>query len=363
MVTEKQAKTIANSVAKEVGIESDLIDTQKIDLSLGYLEAKEELLNQYAQLSTKANITKDALLKNELQKAQSDKRYIKHLESEQRKEIEEIKNTTTTHINKHFAPIQELIKTMISSKEIHSLLLLGEPGLGKSFQAIYTLTQQNKRLNEDYIIISSYITPLQLYEMMYEHRDKIIIFDDVFKLMDNPICKGILMSALWSVTPTRIIQYYTSSDKRTAPDKFEFSGKVVFITNELPSNIVALKSRCLWYEIRLSFKERIKICYEMCKKRGIPQMIMEWIEQMFDESYDLNLRTPIKVHQIHQSNPSNWEKIAATQFEADPEIKIMNTLLKSGKPVKDQIREFQAETGRSRRHYFYLKKRLMRKCK
>jgi len=356
MLTDTQKNTMMRTVAKDAGIETDLIDVQEIDSSLSYGEAKAELLGKFMRLNS--NIDMIQIEKTEIDYQKEVLKLEAEVTANHKKDIEAIKKSTTPQIDKYFWAMRALIKTVVKSDELHSLILIGASALGKSFNTINALVTMGYTPDEDFVVVSSYITPLELYTLLHNNAEKIIIFDDLFKLFSNDISKGILMSALWAVTPHRIVQYTSSTSKLDIPKKFEFKGNILFLTNFFPKDFDALKTRCLWYEIKLSFADRVKICYEMCKKRKIPLHIMEWIEEEFDESYDLNLRTPIKVFNIFKHNPDNWKEIAKTQFVGDEELAIVKELLDKAVPVAEKILEYKRETGRSRRSYYRMVKKL-----
>jgi len=355
MISPKQRQQIIGVVAREVGISTDLIDEHHIDSSLSYGEAKELLLDKYRVLQTDLKISKEQL---EQQEAEMISKEFKHLQTEQQKEITNIKQKTNPEINKYFFKVQELIKTVVKSKTIHGLLLLGCAGIGKSFQVIYTLNKMGKKLEEDYIIISSYVTPMELFKVMYNNKDKIIILDDIFSTLKNDISRGLLMSATWSVIEKRVVQYISSTSKLEAPKKFEFTGKILFLTNQVPKDIEPLKSRWIWYDIRLSHKEKIKLCYELCKKKEIPLEIMDWIEETLDESYDVSMRTPLKVYDIYLSNEKDWKQLAKTQFSCDEDLKLVRELLNEPLTTNERIKKFTEECGKSRATYFRVAKQL-----
>lgn len=306
------------------------------------------LLRKYSKIY--GDVEKSDVERAEIEQQKENIRLEKQAEQEHRKQIKKLKSEKKTNLDKHFWEAKALIKTVVNSDEIHSLILKGASALGKSYNTIKTLVDMGLELDEDFIVVNSYITPLELYHLFYENQDKTMIFDDIFKLFSNEKSKGLLMSALWSATEKRMVQY--KSSKLDIPKKFEFKGNIIFLTNKFPDNFKALKTRCLWYDIKIPFKQRIEMCYSICKIREIPMEVMDWIKSEFNESYEINLRTPIKIYNIYKENPEKWKQIAQTQFKSDEELSIVKDLVDSAITISEKISEYKKQTGKSRRSYY-----------
>lgn len=281
------------------------------------------------------------------------------------KAIKKIKDETSVKLDKYFVYTKELINTLLKSKDINALILQSETGLGKSFVTVQTLLENNLVLNKDFVVIGGHLTPLELYHLLYKYNDKIIIIDDIGSIFEDTHSKSILLSALFNPSGERWISYLTSSTKLTAPSQFIFSGKLIFCLNDLPEDLSALKSRCFFYELKFTFQEKLKICYEIAKLKKIPLEIMDWIKDNIDESFPLDFRLPIKIYEIFHSN-QDWKTLsqAIIDVETDDRLVLLKELVKGKKSINQQLALWVAQTGMSRRSFFRWRKRLFpnKKC-
>ena len=315
-----------NKICEKLGINPDLFDIDK-----GEIEHYE---NQ------------------ELQREQ--KHYDRLFKKELKKIVKE-----TPNIDRFYSKLYGYLDVLLKSKDINGLIVVGGTGLGKSYQVIKYL--EKNKIN--YNTITCWSSPLELYQQLYDMRDlDVIVIDDLMKVLDNEATKGILLASLWSVGEKRWVEWKTTSQKLKVPNKFPLRAKIILICNELPSNIENVLSRVLFYELRFDYKDRIKLIYEICKYKGIPLEIAEFIEKHTDETTKeefLNLRTPIKFYEIYKNNKENWKTLCLEQLKFDENLKIVFELLQKDITEKARVQEFIERTGKSRRTYFRYKKKLM----
>ena len=68
------------------------------------------------------------------------------------------------------------IVNMVIKGDAPACIIKSEGGLGKSFMVRKMLLDQSER---SYIVKSGHITPLALYKLLYQHRNDIVVLDDV----------------------------------------------------------------------------------------------------------------------------------------------------------------------------------------
>lgn len=274
--------------------------------------------------------------------------------------IKHIKDSKTTDIlDKAYTSITEFTKAVVSSTKIHGLVLESSTGLGKTYNVTKALTQLGLAINEQFVVITGYTTPLELYQFLFKNKEKIIIMDDVTTIFDNERARGILLSALYHPSDRRIVSYLSSSDKLDVPKTFEFSGKIIWCVNALPRGIDNIKSRCFYYPFNFSHKEIIQIMYETAKIKGIPTDIVDYIKNFANESVRLDLRLPEKLNELRKNlGEDKWKKYAdeILNIEIDEEMKVLIECLEKNALVKEACREFLELTGSSRRTFFRRKK-------
>ncbi|MEM3207296.1 MAG: hypothetical protein QXQ87_04605 [Halobacteria archaeon] len=347
------------ALAKSHGVADDLIDWEaEVDASLTFPENKNILLQKIMAMSRDEDKKfHPAKVSSNLEKFQAEQ--AEAAERELEEAIESIKNNGTPDISRYYTTAKEYVRTLLNAKHIHALILEGETGLGKSYVTLQTLAECGLKLKEDFIVINSHVTPLELYQLLHANADKVVVFDDVANLFESLTSRGILLSALWNPTKRRVVSYFSTTDKLRAPPSFVFTGKLIVLTNTLPREIETIKSRCFHLRLSFSFEERVRLIYEICKLNNIPMVVPDFIKEHATPAHALNFRLPFKVWEVYQQNQNNgWEKLALQQMEVSEERAMLVELLKSGKTVKQQVHEWAERTGLSRATYFRYKREM-----
>jgi len=254
------------------------------------------------------------------------------------------------------------INTMLHSDNVHGLIMHGEAGIGKTYNTYQIL----KELGTDFIIRESKGTPLGVYIFLYENQDKTIVLDDMMAFWSDETVRGLLMSALWDKGDgKRYVSWMTSkilngSDgDEQVPTRFEFKGKIIFLSNYLPDGeeYEPFLSRCLICEIAMPWKEKLAYFREIGEKRGIVKEVLDHVLDGIDDSFvTFNFRTIQKVADFRKSYPARWKSLTAELLKCDKEMKLLKTLIQSRKPVEHQAKEFWEKTGKSRASFYRMKK-------
>ena len=254
----------------------------------------------------------------------------------------------------------------------NSLILKSNGGLGKTYMLLKTLNEMGLKNGKDYVYMNSYSTPLSFYEFLYHNKDRLIILDDFEGVLNNNIGVSILKSALWSATSDRSVHYLTTSDKLIVPNQFTFKGRIIFCLNNGLGNDAerkALQSRALFYEINFSYQDTMKVIYGIAKQpyKDLTDEerlgIAEYLKEKTDETTDsLNFRTLIKAFDIRvyckKFRVEDWESLVDDLLRKDETLAVAKQLIMSKLTIGQQINQFYDLTGRSRRTYFRLKKKL-----
>lgn len=254
----------------------------------------------------------------------------------------------------------------------HGLVIKSIGGTGKS-----RLTEKELQENgTDYVIINSYVTPMELYNLIYQNRNMIIMFDDTEDMIKDNKIIGMLKGALQSnFMGKRIVSYHSSRLTEGLPAEFEFTGKIVILTNQSwadNDSVRALMSRVMVYDMQVKYETFISymkwmannVKYEKLTKEQRLECI-EFIENVTDETFpNFNLRKLIKVYECMTYDENDWRLPAIdelTEGRDNPAnrklqvIKKVVELLESKLTVKEQIKEFE-KIGMHRSYYFKIKK-------
>ena len=222
-----------------------------------------------------------------------------------------------------------------------------------------------KQLDVDYAYLNSKTTPLALYEFLYKNKDKLILFDDVIGLLDSEISVSILLSALWSATSQRIIQYNTTAkvfEEKGLPAAFEFTGKIILLTNHMNFKnkfLRALQDRGYFFEFNFSYDEKIAIMREIIQVDHKLESIKreEVLEFMISNSCpatkNFSFRTLLKAFNLRLYN-ENWQELVKSILVEDERI----LFVWKSMGIKGAWKAFMEEGYGSRATYFNIKKSL-----
>ena len=141
------------------------------------------------------------------------------------------------------------------------MIVSGPPGVGKSFgveQEIEKATMfdklAGKRLRAE--VVKGAATPIGLYQTLYKYSDEncVVVFDDCDSILLDDVSLNLLKGALDSYGK-RIISWNADMRDEDLPRSFNFTGKVIFISNLDQSSVVA--SCCSNYILCFLYRQRL----------------------------------------------------------------------------------------------------------
>lgn len=183
-------------------------------------------------------------------------------------EVLELKKKEQSVIDNYKLPIEYL--KSIARGYNKAFIFLGSCGIGKSFITRQTLTKEGVEFVESRGVNS----PLGFYQFLYEnnHKDTILVLDDIAGLLENSNAYSILLGVLWE----GIASWNSTSGKLKIPKQFIFNGRIIIIANKLKgelkeffemSNADIVKSRCLTFNLKMTQEEIIKMMYCIAKQK------------------------------------------------------------------------------------------------
>jgi len=238
-----------------------------------------------------------------------------------------------------FSDINKLT-SMVASGSRNSLIVCGDAGVGKSKTVMTALEQCGLREGRDYIVIKGKSTVLGLYESLYRNSGKILVYDDCDSILRNNDSVNILKGALdsgdermisWNsrftfdTNTTFTLEERKLLAKGKLPNKFEFEGRVIFITN-LPKDKLdnALKSRSFVIDVCLTTTEvlnRIETIIEKLvaddpkvtiqMKKQVLQFFrdVQYCAESDGEKYQVSIRTYIAGVMFRVAYPTDWRRM------------------------------------------------------
>jgi hypothetical protein len=219
-------------------------------------------------------------------------------------------------IHERLTLLSQLVE-MIAHRFAPSLILVGPPGLGKTHEVTRTLKALGLEKDHDYFHIKGYASARGLYETLFNHNDRVIVFDDCDNALTDAVAVELLKGALDSYDVRTIAWLSASRKAGPIPPRFDFTGGVVFVSNRSLADIDGpIHTRSLVIDLemtRAEILERMEALLPSFKTNATAQqrrLAMDFIRRWAPSIQQLSLRTFISVVRIIQAHPRNWERLA-----------------------------------------------------
>lgn len=219
---------------------------------------------------------------------------------------------------KKFRDIGALVDLVIS-KKFPSLLMCGQPGIGKSRLVKDRFNAALKLEGFDYRVMKGHSSALGLYSLLYANRDQTLVLDDADSAFQDPKSINLLKAALESYDVRNISWQSSSAKGMDVPMTFDFTGSVIFISNIDESEMdPAVLSRSFHCNLKLTDDELLAMMYEIIDdiEEDVPLRVKENVlmaieanKAKLSASGKFNLRTLINGIRIHSAGISNWKSM------------------------------------------------------
>jgi hypothetical protein len=244
-----------------------------------------------------------------------------------------------TRLKERFDILTEMTRA-VRKGDVRAMIVSGPPGVGKSFGVEEVLSKDGifdvlGERKPKYEIVKGAMSALGLYAKLYEFSDAnhVLVFDDCDSILMEDLSLNILKGALDS-SKKRFIAWNTDSRllrSEGIPDRFEFKGAAIFITNikfehvkskRLRDHLDALESRCHYIDLQMD-TDREKILrikqivgdgmldayeFEPCERDDVVNFIVDNAAKL----RELSLRMVLKVADLKKAFPANWQAMAKT---------------------------------------------------
>ena len=243
-------------------------------------------------------------------------------------------------LSERFEILDEMTEA-VRTGDIRAMIVSGPPGVGKS-HGVETVLQKAGLFDvlaerkAKYEVCKGAMSAIGLYSKLYEFSKagNVVVFDDCDDILYDSLSLNILKGALDS-SERRFISWNTDSRvlrSEGIPDRFEFSGSAIFITNikfehvrskTLRSHLDALESRCHYIDLQMDTQRekilRIKQVVnsgEMLSRYRFEQCTADEVVQFVVDNKDtlreLSLRMVLKVADLRKGFPKSWKSMAKT---------------------------------------------------
>ena len=242
-------------------------------------------------------------------------------------------------IGKRFKILDDMTRAA-KQGDIKAMIVSGPPGVGKSYGV-------EEQLNKDsafddiagqrrkFEVVKGAMSAIGLYAKLYKYSDpkNVVVFDDCDSVLLDDLSLNILKAAL-DTSKKRYISWNTDSRllrSEGIPDRFEFKGSAIFITNikfenvrskKLKDHLEALESRCHYVDLTIDGEREKMLRIKQIVRDGMlddydmPQErkddLIEFISENKARLRELSLRTVLKIADLAKSFPTDWRDYAST---------------------------------------------------
>jgi hypothetical protein len=250
---------------------------------------------------------------------------------------EETDEEVMARIGERFDIMDSMTQAVVEGV-VRSMIVVGPPGVGKSFGITKKLAEANlfnlMAGEIRYDVVKGATTALGLYAKLYEfsREGDVLVFDDCDSILMDELSLNILKAAL-DTNKKRYIHW--NSDSRLLrnegiPNKFEFKGACIFITNikfdtirsaKLRDHLSALESRSHYIDLTMNTMRdkilRIKQIAETGElfkeyqfENGEGEEILNFMNDNQSRLREMSMRCAVKLADLRKTMPEKWKRTA-----------------------------------------------------
>ena len=252
-------------------------------------------------------------------------------------EEQETPEQAMDRIKRRFAILDEMTDA-VANGVVRGLIVSGPPGVGKSFGVErilddYDMMQKLSNKPPRTEIVKGSMTPIGLFQTLYNNSNEgdILVFDDCDSILFDEVCLNMLKAVLDS-GKKRTISWKSESAalrREGIPDRFDFKGGVIFITNvnfenvrskKIQDHLAALMSRCHYIDLEMDSVEDRFLRINQIVRDGMlddygwtAEENTEIVDFMLLKSArlrEISLRMVLKIADLKQMSPDTWKELA-----------------------------------------------------
>jgi len=228
----------------------------------------------------------------------------------------------------------------VAEGTVRGMIVSGPPGVGKSF-GVETVLEDYDMLTEvagkprRTEVVKGSVTPIGLFQTLFNNSEKgnILVFDDCDSVLFDEVCLNMLKATLDS-GKKRYITWKSESNalrREGIPDRFEFKGGCIFITNvdfenvrskKIKDHLAALMSRCHYLDLTMSSARDKFLRIKQIVRDGMLEEykfgedgdteIIDFMVENTDKLREISLRMVLKISDLKKMEPKNWQSLART---------------------------------------------------
>lgn len=226
---------------------------------------------------------------------------------------------------------------------VRGMIVSGPPGVGKSYgvekvmreaEMMNKMSGSQNTTGRKFGVEKGAASPIGLYKLLYEYSGagSVLVMDDCDSVLYDEQSLNLLKAALDSGTK-RWLSWRSESrvlKNEGIPDKFEFKGSIIFITNlkfdkvkgKIGHHLEAVMSRCHYIDLTIeTFRDKFLRCRQIVQDGMLYQYGFNQVEQdeLLDYIYDnrnklreISLRMVLKIADLKKMNGNKWKRYAET---------------------------------------------------
>ena len=220
---------------------------------------------------------------------------------------------------------------------VRGMVVTGPPGVGKSY-GVEKVIEKNSMFDKladrpiKFGTEKGAASAIGLYQLLYRYADpgSVLVLDDCDSILFDEVSLNLLKAALDS-GKKRMISWNTESSalrREGVPEKFEFCGSIIFITNlkfdktrgKIKDHLAAIMSRCHYLDLTMDTMRdkmlRVKQIvrdgmlseYKMDEKSELE--IVNFMEDNKNKLREVSLRMVTKLADLFKMSPERWRSLA-----------------------------------------------------